>query len=463
MKLSILSVCLLAFLFTFSTQTFAASFVVNNNGDTNDANTADNLCLDALGNCTLRAAIQQANALAGDDTITFALATPATINLTIGELLINSNITIIGAGARNLTVQRSTEVGTTKFRIFNIFGNAGTTVAISNITIANGNIAEAGSVGGGISIAPNNTLNLTNVSLKNNSADFGGGVASGGMLNVSNSTISNNIAIQGGGIRVDGSSVTNISNSTISDNTASTVGTTQGNGGGIVVFSGQLNLTNVTVSNNVATFSAGGIFSFGTIRIRNTIVANNTASRDPDAEFASGLTNLGNNLFINPLLGALQNNGGQTDTRALLPGSPAIDAGNNCVVTATCPSNNPLFALTTDQRGTGFLRLVDGNGDGTAIVDIGAFEVQLGTTAATVSVSGRVTARGRGISNAVVHLTSQSGEILTARTNRLGYYTFSELAAGETYIFNVFSKRYQFDPKVISLTEDLSELDFTAQ
>jgi hypothetical protein len=62
-----------------------------------------------------------------------------------------------------------------------------------------------------------------------------------------------------------------------------------------------------------------------------------------------------------------------------------------------------------------------------------------------------------------VHLTSQSGEILTSRTNRLGYYTFTDLAAGETYIFNVFSKRYQFNPQVVNLTEDLDELNFTAQ
>jgi hypothetical protein len=62
-----------------------------------------------------------------------------------------------------------------------------------------------------------------------------------------------------------------------------------------------------------------------------------------------------------------------------------------------------------------------------------------------------------------VHLTSQSGEIQTARTNRLGYYTFTDLAVGETYIFNVFSKRYQFIPQVVNLTEDLAELDFSAQ
>lgn len=106
--------------------------------------------------------------------------------------------------------------------------------------------------------------------------------------------------------------------------------------------------------------------------------------------------------------------------------------------------------------GKGTLDIRDGKG-------YRQYTISLSPTAANVSVSGRVTARGRGISNVVVRLTSQNGEIQTVRTNRLGYYTFKELAAGETYIFNVFSKRYQFDPKVINLTEDLSEIDFAVQ
>jgi hypothetical protein len=118
----------------------------------------------------------------------------------------------------------------------------------------------------------------------------------------------------------------------------------------------------------------------------------------------------------------------------------------------------------TGTTGLTFTSFVFNEGDPAAATTPGRFSVT-GTTAASVSVSGRVTARGRGrgISNAVVHLTSQNGEIQTAKTNRLGYYTFRELAVGETYIFNVFSKRYQFDPKVINLTEDLTEFDFTAQ
>jgi CSLREA domain-containing protein len=394
----------LIFIIGFSSFSFATTFVVNNNGDTNDADTSDNLCVDASGNCSLRAAIQQANASAGDDTITFAFAIPEIINLTIGELFINSNLTITGTGARNLTVQRSMATGTAKFRIFNISGVAGTVVTINAISIANGNVAngESGAfefVGGGVCIFTDNLLNLADIIIKNNAANYAGGIFNGGVLNMTRSTISNNNAIQGGGINQSGITTTNISNSTISDNNANAFGITGGVGGGIVVYNGECNLTNVTISNNRATDSGGGAVNvIQTTRLRNTIIANNIAPQSPDVYEFLGFTTLGNNLIgntmgssgftvgnpnsngdrvgitgntINPMLGNLQNNGGQTDTRALLSGSPAIDSGNNCVVTANCPTNNLPMPLITDQRGTGFVRLF-----GTA-VDIGAFEVQV--------------------------------------------------------------------------------------
>jgi len=85
-------------------------------------------------------------------------------------------------------------------------------------------------------------------------------------------------------------------------------------------------------------------------------------------------------------------------------------------------------------------------------------------TAASVSVSGRVTdARRRGISRVTVNLTDQNGDVHTARTNSFGYYTFKDIEVGQTYIINVYSKRYQFNPQVISLTENLGGLNFTAQ
>jgi hypothetical protein len=128
------------------------------------------------------------------------------------------------------------------------------------------------------------------------------------------------------------------------------------------------------------------------VNCRNTIIAGNTgAFRD----FAGSLTSQGYNLIgnnagttitgdttgnivgtgaspVNALLGPLEDNGGPTKTKtiALLPGSPALDAGTNCVLTNNCASNNLGFNLTLDQRGMGFDRLVG------SAVDIGALEVE---------------------------------------------------------------------------------------
>jgi uncharacterized delta-60 repeat protein len=84
-------------------------------------------------------------------------------------------------------------------------------------------------------------------------------------------------------------------------------------------------------------------------------------------------------------------------------------------------------------------------------------------TAASVSASGKVLSpTGRGISGAIVYLTDQNGETRTARTNAFGYYHFADLSAGETFVFNVFSKRYNFAPRVLTINEETSELNFTA-
>ncbi|MGI8638447.1 MAG: reprolysin-like metallopeptidase [Pyrinomonadaceae bacterium] len=84
-------------------------------------------------------------------------------------------------------------------------------------------------------------------------------------------------------------------------------------------------------------------------------------------------------------------------------------------------------------------------------------------TAASVSVSGRVlTSLGRGVSNARVNLTDQNGTVRTVRTNPFGYYRFDEVEAGQTYIFNVSHKRYVFSPRVVSISENLGEFNFTA-
>ncbi len=548
MKITFLSVCLLTLLFTFSTQTFAVDFTVNLTTEQQDASTADGICdidLATAGEqCSLRAAVEQANNLPSNDRVLFNLPANSTITLTLannGDIFIISSgtIEIIGTGANNLTIDGG--AGTNRIFTINdatvtisgvtLTGGNGTslvnsgrggavsairgslilssvnvtsnttsgsgggvyiqtgTISIINSTfssnsgggqgggvyadnggtISNSNFFSnsSGFQGGGVYIQNGGTISNSNFSANSTPSSGGGAAFDGGFYAVNNSTFWGNIANNCGGILGTGLRLTN---STISGNTAN-----GGFGGGICSFF-ETTLRNATITNNTATTGGGIYLGSGTLNFGNTIVAGNFAPVGSAPEIqntTSGATSVGGNLVGDssgdsgntgfsiayqltdirdtpPLLGALQNNGGTTPTHELLPGSPAIDRGLNANV-----------VLATDQRG--FPRIRDGNGDGTPTVDIGAFEVQLGTTAATVSVSGRVTARGRGISSAVVHLTSQSGEIQTVRTNRLGYYTFTELAAGETYIFNVFSKRYQFNPQVVNLTEDLAELDFSAQ
>jgi hypothetical protein len=229
----------------------------------------------------------------------------------------------------------------------------------------------------------------------------GGGICNTGRLTIINSTISGNRTGSGGG----GESFAS----------AGGVGGRGGHGGGIYnAGSGNmLTIINSTISDNKTGSggmggcyqcgfnsgrdgsggSGGGIVGSG-VTLTNTIIAGNTVAsggQDPNisgtAEPASsfnligiggsgGLTNgvNGNQVGVaNPGLGPLVNNGGPTMTHALLPGSPAIDAGSNAFITNP-PFIGPPF---TDQRGGGFDRIVN------TTVDIGAFESRGFTIAAS--------------------------------------------------------------------------------
>jgi hypothetical protein len=201
------------------------------------------------------------------------------------------------------------------------------------------------------------------------------------------------MAAQGGGIVNVGGSRLTVTNSTISANQ------TVSAGGGIYDDGpSKLVVTNCTITGNSASANIGnGVFAqTSQDSIRNSIIARNgIAITDPDV--SGTFTSAGNNLIgnsgsasgfgvagdqignsaspLDPRLGPLANNGGPTQTHALLADSTAIDAGNNCVLTNSCSPSLGL-SLTTDQRGAGFNRAIDGNGDGSATVDIGAYEVQ---------------------------------------------------------------------------------------
>lgn len=325
------------------------------------------------------------------DTIVFASNLLGAINLTSGELLINKNLTINGPGANLLTVQRSTAPGTPAFRIFNIIPNSGI-ATISGLTIANG-IASSENGGNGGGIANSATLTISNSTISGNSASSGGGIVSSRPMTIINSTISGNSATGNGfGGGIYNTDTLTITNSTISGNSASS-GLGIGSGGGIHNVGGTVGITSSTISGNTAQFRGGGVGNpSGMVRSRNTIIALNTApNAGPDVNGAltsQGFNLIGNNsgATITPLLfsdqigvsaaqvnlGPLQNNGGATQTHALLSGSAAIDKGDSSGAAA-------------DQRGR--LRTYDfaslanaSGGDGS---DIGAFELQLPTLTLT--------------------------------------------------------------------------------
>ena len=267
-------------------------------------------------------------------------------------------------------------------------------VSLINSTLSDNSTTGYGAIAGGVRTSTGN-VSLVNSTLSGNStsgdiADGGGIFTDFGDVSLLNSTLSGN-SVSGayayaGGIRTFSSAVT-LTNSTLSGNSTSG---TNGLGGGIFTAYGDVILESSTVTGNESALASGGgvyIVSYNQqpslLTIENSIVAGNLSSvtssnaRDGNEFFLGanvqltvndsliGATDLaiggtGNQVGtsvnpVNPLLGPLADNGGRTQTHALLAGSPAINAGNDSVT------------QTEDQRG--LARNFNG-------VDIGAFELQ---------------------------------------------------------------------------------------
>ncbi|MDQ4120967.1 MAG: carboxypeptidase-like regulatory domain-containing protein [Acidobacteriota bacterium] len=102
--------------------------------------------------------------------------------------------------------------------------------------------------------------------------------------------------------------------------------------------------------------------------------------------------------------------------------------------------------------------VITGNTENTSDI-----EACTGPTAATVTIGGRVLAtNGRVVWNARVLLTYSNGETRAAVTNSFGYYQFKDVTTGQTYVLSVSHKRYNFDPQVLTLNEDVREINFPA-
>jgi CSLREA domain-containing protein len=302
---------------------------------------------------------------------------------------IDSEASILPPSNTSLTINNSNIGGTAPGQP-NTSGANGATAGIQStgpITINGGSIV--GNTGGaGVFVASTATLNGVTITDNVNNKVNGGGVviSNGGNVNILNCLIANNTGSAGGGV-FNGNATLNVVNTTISGN--ATMG---GPGGGLANFNATLTLTNVTITNNRAA-SGGGLSPSGSIVMSNTIVAGNflgnTATpsdiQGPGVNSSSSFNLIGaclNNCGLSdgvnnnqvgvtdPRLAPLANNGGLTMTHALLPGSRALDAGSNSLATNA--------GLSTDQRGPGFSRIVDGpDADTTATVDIGAYEAQV--------------------------------------------------------------------------------------
>lgn len=90
-------------------------------------------------------------------------------------------------------------------------------------------------------------------------------------------------------------------------------------------------------------------------------------------------------------------------------------------------------------------------------------QIAFAPTAANVSISGRIlTADSKGLSGAIVKLTDENGAVLTAQSSSLGTFQFNQVEAGQTYVLTVSSKRGRFDPQIISVSDDVTDLVLTA-
>ncbi len=396
----------------FAPQIFAVqTFTVNSTLDGLDDDTSDGLCHTAANTCTLRAAVMQANRSSGTGATimlpagTFTLTRPAAnsdgedngdLNLTAPPSGSNNAvIAIVGAGATK-TIIDANQID----RVFHVEPTR--TATIKTLTIRNG----YADTGGGI--LNEGTLTLDHIILNLNfSFNAGGGINNYAYLKIQDSSVVLNItSYGGGGIFSSGSMI--LSASTIAFNTAG--------GGGGLYSNGDVVMTDSTIADNKATVNGGGIYDIGTsFNIYNSTIAYNDANSNADSTGYGGGAYIGNGATLNlhnsllvgnyvrgdpifgndcygdgtlvpygrnltttigfcnvatssswallnslALLGPLQDNGGPTQTIALLSGSNAIDTAGACVDYY----GNPIL---TDQRG--YARIIG------SACDIGAYEL----------------------------------------------------------------------------------------
>ena len=326
------------------------------------------------------------------ETSTGVLLVETGVTLFLQNLMLHGSATLVNSSSaiRNngtLMVSDCMLAGNLSF-VGGAINNAGT------LTITDSSFSGNAALSGG-AVLNVGTMTVTTSTFAGNGAGFsatatkgccgdGGAISNGGTLTIVDSTFSGNGAIEGGGIfnggTTAGSGILTVINSTFSGNHsdfAYRFGAPIGGGyGGAIYSSGTLQVTDSTLSGNSAAAASGGASIFitnqgGAATVTNTIIAASTGGNCSGASIVDGGHNLqfpgtdcGASIrSADPQLdpAGLRDNGGPTHTLALLPGSPAIDAGD-AAVCAAAPVNN------RDQRG--FVR----PGIGHTNCSIGAYE-----------------------------------------------------------------------------------------
>jgi len=359
----------------------AATFTVSTELDDVDASVGDGACATVDGGCSLRAAVQESNVLPGADIIILpagnyelALAGTYEDGSATGDLDLLDAVTIRGASALTTIVDA--------MRLDRCLDVHEGPSSLSGVTLTGGGPEWPDMPDmqfcGGMLVRRFVSVVMQDCQVTDNWArDVGGGICAdlGASLTLMRTTIYDNSVVngRGGGVWA-GESTLVLQDTTVNGNQAS-------RGGGIAAEFATVSLRNCTVTANVGGEDGAGGIDGNQFELANTIVAGNTD--DVEQDCGGTIVSLGYNVLGGgclptgdltgnvvgaPLLGPLADNGGSVRTQALLPGSPAIDAGS-----PLAPGGGG--AACDDEDARRFARPQDGNLDGTFICDIGAFEL----------------------------------------------------------------------------------------
>ncbi|MBA3029339.1 MAG: CSLREA domain-containing protein [Desulfobacteraceae bacterium] len=371
-----------------------ADFDVNTTTDTQDSNPGDGICADSNGDCSLRAAIMEANSLSGDDTVSLPSGT-YTLTLEGMEDYASVNdldaipahtLTVIGSGNGGEVIIDSTPLNDRSFEIHD-----GATLILKNLTITGG-LPDYGPVeGGGIRVAAGGILNLDHVIITENQALYGGGIYNAGTLTgefvsvISNSMMTG-ASGYGGGIFLawTTNNSVNLKRSLVADNRAD-YGAGIYNGGNGSYYSpvgGNLRLENVTVSDNTAVESGGGIqFQQGS----SAYLVNCTVVNNVNSSYSSGAGMMGNGApaldFLNTLVANNRNNIGLDNCYQIPESTSQTQSGlNNAYFDQNVPfghnmSDGDCFTPVADVMMEASLTTSD------ALAGVGTYALQEGSPA----------------------------------------------------------------------------------